>query len=71
MKMVAPATGALIFTMCGLICGQTPQTVPNSGMAGGQPELISSMNLESLEKLVQGMGFECTRDRDESGKLKE
>jgi hypothetical protein len=30
--------------------------------------LITSMTLEVFQKIVQGMGFECTRDKDVNGK---
>jgi len=50
----------LLTAASSVVCGQTPQ-----------PELITSVSLESVEKLLQGMGFECTWDKDQSGKLKD
>ena len=48
--------------------GQSVQATPKSEAASAtQPELISSITVESLQKILQGMGFECTRDRDEKG----
>ena len=44
----------------------TPETEPATA---ARPEIITSISLESVQKILQGMGFECTRERDEKGNL--
>ena len=34
-----------------------------------KPEIITTATLESFQRICQGLGFECTRDKDKDGKL--
>jgi Putative bacterial sensory transduction regulator len=63
---------AIASVLIGATCqasGQSPPTPKSEPATAAQPELISSVNLESVQKILQGMGFECVRDRDEKGNL--
>jgi hypothetical protein len=44
---------------------------PARSQSADKPEIISVMPLESFQKLVQGMGFECTRNKDDKGNLED
>jgi hypothetical protein len=56
--------------ICPIAWAQEPQSSvkPDSQIAA-KPELVTSVTLESFQQIVQGMGFECTRDKDEKGNL--
>jgi hypothetical protein len=49
---------------------QAPQkeAKPESQSAA-KPEIITGMTLEGFQSIVQAMGFGCTRDKDDKGKL--
>jgi hypothetical protein len=49
------------------VVGQTAKDAPKSTDPGG--EIISAIDLEGFQRILQGMGFEVTRDKDANGKL--
>jgi hypothetical protein len=51
------------------ILGQEPQPAvkPVESQTANQPQLITSMTVESFQRILQGMGFEATRDKDDKG----
>lgn len=55
----------------GSIFGQVPPAGGAKPQVRPEAEIVSSLTLESFQQIVQGMGFECTRDKDESGKLQD
>jgi len=68
LKMAVPVL--FLSGVCGLVYGQSQQPASKSEPAAApQRELIGSTSLEAVQKLLQGMGFECTRDHDVNGKL--
>jgi hypothetical protein len=66
---------AIIVLACG--CSALAQQPPKTSNANAAAEsitkttdstIVTSMTLEVLQKIVQGMGFECTRGKDANGK---
>jgi hypothetical protein len=51
------------------VLGQEPQSAakPESQSEEKKPEIITSMTLESFQRMIQGMGFDCTRGKDDKG----
>ncbi len=58
---------------CSALAQQTPKT-PNANPAAEgitkttDSTIVTSMTLEVFQRIVQGMGFECTRGKDANGK---
>lgn len=64
----------LLFLACG--CSAFAQEAPKSSSSANAAESITkpsdstmftTITLEAFQKILQGMGFECTRDKDEKG----
>lgn len=60
---------------CSAVAQQQPAKVSNVNAAESMAKasdsgIITSMTLEDFEKFLQGMGFECTRDKDANGNEK-
>jgi hypothetical protein len=58
---------------CSALAEQPPKTPNNNNAAesatkGTDTTIVTSMTLELFQKVVQGMGFECTRGKDAKGK---
>jgi hypothetical protein len=64
---------AFVVLLIGASCQASGQSLPSTprpeSASVAQPEIITSITLESLQKIVQSMGSECTRDRDQKGNL--
>lgn len=58
----------IALSLFGLTAWGQSATKPAAAQPADKPEIITSMTLESFQRLVQGMGFECTRGKDDKGK---